>query len=435
MKLEIVYLSPQELKPYEKNTRKHAPEDIDQIKASIEADGFNDPIGIWGEDNLIVEGHGRQIAAMEMGLDKVPCIRLDHMTETQRRDYAIRHNRTAELSGWDFAKLEEEIAALEIEGVDLSGLKFDFENVEIGGGNTETNIVEDEPPEPPETPIAKRGDVWQLGRHRLMCGDSTDEKDIAELMNGEKAAMLFTSPPYSDMREYEGGKDLSVDYLAQFIVKYKPWVNYQCVNLGIKRHEADIDEYWNGYISIARKCGYKLMAWNVWDKMECGSPGNQSAFFPIRHEWVFVFGTEYYDINRTWEKKADSITDRKVIHTVRQRDGSLKPTTKGDMSFPYKKMESVLPMISEKHNEVRRAHPATFPVGLPGEYIKAMTQENGNVIEPFGGSGTTLIACEQLNRNCFIMELEPKYVDVIVKRWENLTGEKAVLLNDSARTA
>lgn len=132
MNLEIVYLDPHDLTPYENNTRKHTPEDIDQIKASIEADGFNDPIGVWGENNLIVEGHGRQIAAMEMGLDKVPCIRLDHMTETQRRDYAIRHNRTAELSVWDFANLEEEIAALKIEGVDLSGLNFD---VLIGGGN------------------------------------------------------------------------------------------------------------------------------------------------------------------------------------------------------------------------------------------------------------------------------------------------------------
>ena len=126
MSLEIVYLPPGDLTPYEGNTRKHAPEDVEQIKASIEADGFNDPIGIWGEKNLIVEGHGRQIAALELGLPAVPCIRLDHLTDTQRRDYAIRHNRTAELSGWDFSKLEEEIARLEIEGVDLSGLNFAF---------------------------------------------------------------------------------------------------------------------------------------------------------------------------------------------------------------------------------------------------------------------------------------------------------------------
>ena len=123
-RLKIVYLPPGELTPYENNTRRHNPEDIDQIKESIRQDGFSDPIGIWGEENIIVEGHGRQIAALEMGLDEVPCIRLDHMTDDQRRDYAIRHNRTAELSAWDFGKLEEELAQLEIEGHDFSGLNF-----------------------------------------------------------------------------------------------------------------------------------------------------------------------------------------------------------------------------------------------------------------------------------------------------------------------
>lgn len=129
MELKIEYLSPQDLTPYENNTRKHAPDDIEQIKESILQDGFNDPIGIWGDNNIIVEGHGRQIAALEIGLDKVPCIRLDHMTDDQRRDYAIRHNRTAELSAWDFTTLEKEIAALEIEGRDFSGLKFTFEGM------------------------------------------------------------------------------------------------------------------------------------------------------------------------------------------------------------------------------------------------------------------------------------------------------------------
>ena len=139
MELKIIYLSPDELTPYEGNARKHAPEDIDQIKASIEADGFLDPIGIWGDQNIIVEGHGRQIAAKELGLETVPCIRLDHLTDTQRRDYAIRHNRTAELSGWDFGKLEEEIARLEIEGVDLSGLKFDLDALNGGAVTTIDN--------------------------------------------------------------------------------------------------------------------------------------------------------------------------------------------------------------------------------------------------------------------------------------------------------
>ena len=124
--LKIIYLSPDELTPYENNTRKHNPEDVEGIKKSILDTGFNDPIGIWGEKNLIVEGHGRQIAAKELHLDKVPCIRLDHMTDEQRREYAIRHNRSAEMSAWDFQKLEEELAQLEIDGVDMDDLNFTF---------------------------------------------------------------------------------------------------------------------------------------------------------------------------------------------------------------------------------------------------------------------------------------------------------------------
>lgn len=123
-RLEIIYLPPGELKPYEGNTRKHNPDDIEQIKESIRLNGFDDPVGIWGEQNIIVEGHGRTIAASEMGLEEIPCIRLDHLTDDQRRDYAIRHNRTAELSSWDFGKLEEELARLEIEGHDFEGLNF-----------------------------------------------------------------------------------------------------------------------------------------------------------------------------------------------------------------------------------------------------------------------------------------------------------------------
>ena len=122
--LKIVYLRPEELVPYERNARQHSPTDIEQIKTSILRVGFDDPIGIWGDQNIVVEGHGRLIAAKELHLDRVPCIRLDHMTDTQRRDYAIRHNRTQELSSWDFDKLEEEIAALMLQGADLSDMKF-----------------------------------------------------------------------------------------------------------------------------------------------------------------------------------------------------------------------------------------------------------------------------------------------------------------------
>lgn len=160
--LKIIYLSPDELTPYENNTRKHAPDDIDGIKKSILDTGFNDPIGIWGDNNLIVEGHGRQIAAKELHLDKVPCIRLDHLTDAQRREYAIRHNRSAEMSAWDFEALEEELARLDLDGVGMDDLNFDFEEMKQMG--VEPEVTEDEAPEPPEVPKAKLGDLWQLGR-------------------------------------------------------------------------------------------------------------------------------------------------------------------------------------------------------------------------------------------------------------------------------
>ena len=160
--LQIVYLSPDELTPYENNTRKHAPDDIESIKKSILDTGFNDPIGIWGDKNLIVEGHGRQIAAKELHLEKVPCIRLDHMTDEQRREYAIRHNRSAELSAWDFQKLEEELAQLSLDGVEMDDLKFTFD------------FDEEENEEKPE---AKLKDTWQL------IVDCVDEADMEAKYN------------------------------------------------------------------------------------------------------------------------------------------------------------------------------------------------------------------------------------------------------------
>jgi DNA modification methylase len=219
---------------------------------------------------------------------------------------------------------------------------------------------------------------------------------------------------------------LNVSHLIDFIECYSPYTDYQCVNLGIQRKENEINQYWDEYIAKAKECGYKLMAWNVWDKTMCGSIGQQKAFIPIRHEWIFVFGRNYFDINTTWEKLETSIGKAKQ-RGVRQPDGSFAFSSTGDRSNKLKKMESVLCLCSET-GAIRGLHPATFPVGLPSEYIKAMTNENESVIEPFGGSGSTLIACEQLNRNCYICELDEHYCDVIIERWENFTGEKAIKL-------
>lgn len=421
--MEVINVPVRDLIPYEKNAKNHPDDQIEHIANSIREFGFRQPLVIDAQ-NVVVIGHGRLMAAKKLGMDEVPCVRADDLSEAQIKALRLADNKTNE-SEWDFSALEHELDELSVD-FDMSDFGFDAFQVEEEPQEAQEDDFDVDAPVEAK---AKLGDIYQLGRHRLMCGSSTDEDNIAELMDGEHAAMLFTSPPYSDMRDYEGGKDLSVENLAQFISCYRPYTDYQCVNLGIQRKNNDIYEYWNEYIRVARDAGYKMLAWNVWDKGMTGNIGQAAAFFPLRHEWVFCFGTEFFEINLTVEKKPDSITDHPSTKTKRNADGTTSPHSTGDTSKPYKQMESVLFLHPVLQNDLRSLHPATFPVGLPAEYIKAMTQKDDIVIEPFGGSGTTLIACEELGRSCRIMELEPKYVDVIIARWEQFTGQKAVLLN------
>lgn len=436
MDLKIIYLSPDELTPYEGNARKHAPEDIDQIKASIEADGFLDPIGIWGDQNIIVEGHGRQIAAKELGLESVPCIRLDHLTDTQRRDYAIRHNRTAELSGWDFGKLEEEIARLEIEGSDIRNL-FDEINEAIPTPESIDSIIEDEPPEPPEEPVTKRGDIYQLGEHRLMCGDSTSKEDMDALMNGERPLFVFTDPPYgvsigdknAMLKEHQGGKSNAITENI----------------MGDTLEEKDIREMLVKAMSNLRShcddgCSYYVSA------PQGGSLGMmmmmmKDAGLEVRHNLIWVKNSATFSLGRldydyqhepifyTWTKKhtfyggyATSVVD------------DSKPVDKMSKT----ELKELLRALMEKHPQSViyedkplkcDLHPTMKPVKLVARFMVNSSQRGDVVADIFGGSGTTLIAAEQLGRKARIMELDPHYCDVIIQRWENLTGEKAVLLN------
>ena len=195
--MEIVKIKIGDLKPYEKNAKKHPQEQIEQIKKSILEFGMNDPIAVWGEDNLIVEGHGRLEALKQLGVEEVDCIRLDHLTDEERKAYTLAHNKLTMNSDFDFDILNEELE--DILNIDMSdfGFELDLEDEE------EKEIIEDEVPEVPEEPKAKLGDIYQLGNHRLMCGDSTSVDDVEKLMNGVKADMVFTDPPYGV--SYEGG--------------------------------------------------------------------------------------------------------------------------------------------------------------------------------------------------------------------------------------
>lgn len=420
--------------PNPKNPNHHPHSQIELLAKIIKAQGWRQPITISNRSGFIVKGHGRLLAAIHLKADEVPVEYQNYETEAEEIADLTADNRLSELSEMDNDTLVELLQDLQDEDFDLELAGYTAEDMDellkdlTTMDDEQEDTFEDEfAVEVNDEPKAKRGDIYQLGNHRLMCGSSTDPEDIAKLMDGAKAKILFTSPPYSDMREYEGGKDLDVKSVAGFIPSYRDYTDYQCVNLGLQRKNHEIYPYWDEFIESAQESGYKFLAWNVWDKLMCGSIGQQQAFFPIRHEWIFVFGTEEYDINPTWEKKPESINKKRDVNKRRQADGSTTLSTIGDTSSPLKKMESVLPLNSEM-GSIREEHPAVFPVALPGEYIKAMTNEDDSVIEPFCGSGTTLIACEQLGRKCYAMELEPKYVDVIIARWEQLTGLEAVLL-------
>lgn len=407
MELQIVYMRPEELRPYEKNARKHAPEDVAAIKASIrELGGFNDPIGIWGPDNIIVEGHGRLIAAKELGLERVPCIRLDHLTDDQRRAYALAHNKTAELSEWDFAgNLEEELAAMDIAGFDMSHFGFD----DIQGGVSSSSSAEDDDfdPDEPVEPKAKRGDIYLLGQHRLMCGDSTDATAWARLMDGEKADMVFTDPPYgvaigdknATLNSVQKAGRCTENIKGDTMTEAELYDMLKAAFVNVRENCADDAVYFvtspqGGSLCLMmmmmKDAGLEVRHVLMWKK-------NSATFSLGRLDYDYQHEPIFY----TWTKSHHNFRNGEYRTTIWEYD---KPR-KCDL------------------------HPTMKPVELVANAIMDGTQEGMIVLDAFGGSGTTIIAAEQLNRRARVMELDPHYVDVIVARWEKLTGEKAVLLN------
>ena len=377
MELKIEYLTLDKLKPYEKNARKHQKADLSTIKASISEFGMSDPIGVWGKDNVIVEGHGRYLACKDLGIEQVPVIHLDHLTDEQRRAYALAHNKTAEMSEWDYDLLGEELDG--IFDIDMSDFGFDLSEDE-----EEIEVIEDEVQHEVE-PVAKQGDIWQLGRHRLMCGNSLDQDDIDKLLNGNKCELTFTDPPYQ--LDTQGGgilkkansmkqiKENGVDSFDPSKLLLQSDTNIYCHNKPLIK----------AYIELAEdnKQPYDLCFYK-----KVGTIPNYKGHLMTDCEYIAVIGKQ--DPNKGLPKETYS----KCYIGKKDSDNDLS----------YSK-----------------------PVELCAKYIKLYAKQN--VLDLFGGSGSTLIACEQLNRNCFMMELDPHYVDVIIARWEKFTGQKAVLLN------
>lgn len=363
--MEIIKLKIADIVPYDKNPRKNDGA-VDAVAESIKQCGYCAPIVI-DENNVILAGHTRLKALKKLKYKECECVRKVGMTEEQKRKYRLLDNKTNELAEWDMDLLKGEL-----DGLDF--LDFDF-GFDIADESAPQAIVEDVAPEVDNQaePITKLGDIWQLGRHRLMCGDSTDKETVELLMDGKKADMVFTDPPYG-MNAVSKSGVLSKNYKNDIMNDDTNEVAISAFLLSQKLFPTS-KQVWFG-ANYYTECLPSSECWVVWDK-------NNGA-------------SDQTDCELAW-------TNFRSV--VRQ-----------------------FTMASEKTN---RVHPTQKPVRLFAEIVKKFENKERfeTVLDLFGGSGSTLIACEQLNRTCYMMELDPKYCDVIVKRWENFTGNKAKRIN------
>ena len=389
----IEWLETKGLIPYAKNSRTHSEAQVAQIAGSIKEFGFNNPVLI-DEDNGIIAGHGRVMAAQKLGLQAVPCIRLAHLSDTQRKAYVIADNRLALNAGWDDQMLTLELQELDGEDFDLSLLGFEADELNALLNpikETEGLTDEDAVPDVPEEPKTKPGDIYQLGRHRLMCGDSTSIDAVEKLMDGQLADILITDPPYNVAYEGSNGlkiknDDLSDDKFREFL--RDAFVSaFAVMKSGAVFYiwYADVETY--NFSAAVKEANLKLSQILVWKK---------DSLIMGRKDYHFIHEPCLYG----WKEGAAHLwaSDRKQVSV-----------------FEFKK---------PKRNDV---HPTMKPVELIEYQLLNNTKGQDIVLDLFGGSGSTMIAAEKNGRTARLMELDPKYCDVIVKRWEDFTGQKANL--------
>ena len=427
--MEISRVSIDALIPDPSNARMHDEINIAAIKGSLAKFGQQKPIVIT-KNNVVVAGNGTLEAAKALGWTDINVVYSD-LSGTEAIAFAIADNRTAELGSWNKDILGKQLLGLSREGFGIANIGFDPKQwIRIEHKDEEKVFDESKQDDIPSIETGNTdlrvmlGDIWQLDDHRLMCGDSTDRESVLSLFTDNKAALLFTSPPYSDQRTYRGDKELSTEYISTFISVASDLCELLAVNLGLSRKDGEIIQYWDDYIKKAKDAGLKLLSWNVWDKGAAGSIGNQTAMFAITHEWIFVFGKNRKELNKTYPNKNQGML---ANHTSnRQADGIVKKN-KERIIAEFSNLRTVYAVTAQKARD-DIDHPARFPVEFPQGYIEACTNPGDWVYEPFCGSGTTLIACEKTDRKCLAMELDPHYCDIILKRWETVTGKKAVKL-------
>ena len=356
--MELIEKKLSELIPYANNPRKNDGA-VDAVMESIKQCGYISPIVI-DENNEILAGHTRYKAMKKLKIKTAKCVVMEGLTEEQKRKYRILDNKTGEFAEWDIDLLN-----IELEGLDFEGFDFGFDIFEE---EEEKEIIEDEVPEVDETvePTAKLGDIWQLGRHRLMCGDSTDKATVELLMDGNKADMVMTDPPYG--------------------------INADKKTMGTGKGNFYRGEDWDNERPDISMCFDIAPLVCIWG-------GNYFADkLPVTNDWLI------------WHKKNDGLSF-------------------SECELAWTNFGINCRHISHHWGNEKKQHITMKPLAVIVWAIERAKEKANVIVDLFGGSGSTLIACEQLDRTCYMMELDPKYCDVIIKRWEDFTGEKAVLLN------
>ena len=447
--LNVEYRKVEALIPYARNPRTHNDEQVAKIAASIVEYGWTNPVLVDG-DNGIIAGHGRLAAAHKLGLTEVPVIELAHLSPTQKRAYVISDNRLALDAGWDDAMLALELAELSEAGFDLALTGFEDAEIEalladnLGDGDGDQEQDADEPdaaddvPDTPTTPVSRSGDVWALGQHRLICGDAADPSVIASLMLGEQAKLCFTSPPYGNQRDYASGGITDWDGLMRGVFSNVPMAEdaQMLVNLGLIHRDNEVIPYWDGWLGWMRTQGWRRFAWYVWDQGP-GMPGDWQGRLAPSFEFVFHFNRQNRKPNKIVPCKhagQDSHLRADGSSTaMRGKDGEVGGWTHAGQPTQDKRIpDSVIRVMRHKGKIGQDIdHPAVFPVALPEFILDAYSDSGDIVFEPFGGSGTTMLAAERTGRRCRAVEIAPEYVDVAVKRFQqNFPDVPVTLLGD-----